>query len=145
MAMQYVNGLVSKASVRRVKKVQEPILDGEDEAFLQRVVSQSSGGELPPLPDRDAQTALMDGAQNISLPLSPVEDGEKELGISQKISENGDHSPENIETDSQGAASKKKARLWNWIRQNGVRHKRKVLTNICLCFTLLIRHRIMTW
>ncbi|OXV08146.1 hypothetical protein Egran_04094 [Elaphomyces granulatus] len=112
MAMQYVNGLVSRASVRRVKKAQGPILDGEDEAFLQRVVSQSSEGESPPLPDRslNAQIALMDGAQNIPLPLSPSEDSEKVLGVNQKISENGRGKDENTETDSQGAASKKKNR-----------------------------------
>lgn len=147
MAMQYVNGLVSRASVRRVKKAQGPILDGEDEAFLQSVVSQSSEGESPPLPDRslNAQIALMDGAQNIPLPLSP-EDSEKELGVNQKISENGrgkDHSAENTETDSQGAASKKKLRPWDWIRRNN--NKRKVLTNIRPCHVaLLIQYRIVT-
>lgn len=129
MAMQYVNGLVSRASVRRVRKAQGPILDGEDEAFLQRVVSQSSEGESPPLPDRslNAQIALMDGAQNIPLPLSP-EDSEKKLEVNQKISENGrgkDHSAENTETDSQGAASKKKVRPWDWIRRNNNKRKNR--------------------
>jgi hypothetical protein len=127
MAMQYVNGLVSRASVRRVKKAQGPILDGEDEAFLQRVVSQSSEGESPPLPDRslNAQIALMDGSQNIPLPLSPSEDSEKELGVNQKISENGRGKDENTETDSQGAASKKKVRPWDWIRRNNNKRKNR--------------------
>jgi len=128
-----------------VKKAQGPILDGEDEAFLQRVVSQSSEGESPPLPDRslNAQIALMDGAQNIPLPLSPSEDSEKVLGVNQKISENGRGKDENTETDSQGAASKKKVRPWDWIRRNN--NKRKVLTNIRPCHVnLLIQHRIVT-
>ncbi|KAF2803801.1 uncharacterized protein BDZ99DRAFT_163154 [Mytilinidion resinicola] len=70
---------------------QTPILNDEDELFLQRITSE---GTPPPLPERpvvildngtklqgkDAQTALMDGAEKVPLPTSPPVDSEgKEL------------------------------------------------------------------
>jgi hypothetical protein len=80
--------------------VTSPMLDEEDEKFLQRLaaIAQEPEGTPPPLPNRpvvvtdngerkvgkDAQEALMDGANKIPLPTSPpemtMEDGEKGKG-----------------------------------------------------------------
>lgn len=68
----------------------EPVLDEEDERFLERLaaIAQEPEGTPPPLPGRpavvidengqqkvgkDAQEALMDGAHKIALPNSPAE------------------------------------------------------------------------
>jgi hypothetical protein len=68
----------------------EPVLDEEDQEFLERLTAIASEpeGEAPPLPTRpvqvtddkgetrtgrDAQIALMDGADKVALPLSPPE------------------------------------------------------------------------
>jgi hypothetical protein len=67
----------------------EPVLDAEDEKFLERLAAIASEpeGTPPPLPERatavddsgekkvgrDAQEALMDGADKVALPLSPPE------------------------------------------------------------------------
>lgn len=69
----------------------EPVLDEEDQVFLERLAAIASEpeGDAPPLPTRpvqptdnngekvvgrDAQTALMAGADQIALPMSPAED-----------------------------------------------------------------------
>jgi len=71
----------------------EPVLDAEDQIFLERLASlaEEPEGEAPPLPvrptqpvepvgsagqkqvARDAQEALMDGADKVALPMSPLE------------------------------------------------------------------------
>lgn len=68
----------------------EPVLDAEDQIFLERLAAIASEpeGDAPPLPTRpaavvdgagemrvgkDAQEALMDGADKIALPMSPGE------------------------------------------------------------------------
>ncbi|KAJ4305518.1 hypothetical protein N0V90_001049 [Kalmusia sp. IMI 367209] len=80
----------------------EPVLDEEDEKFLARLaaISNEPEGTPPPLPNRrveavengekktgrDAQTALLDGADSVPLPTSPpevtVEDTDKEVTAS---------------------------------------------------------------
>ncbi|KAF2204981.1 hypothetical protein GQ43DRAFT_437411 [Delitschia confertaspora ATCC 74209] len=66
-----------------------PVLDEEDEKFLERLASIAAGPDAtpPPLPERrtvilnngeelkgkDAQEALMDGAEKVPLPMSPSE------------------------------------------------------------------------
>lgn len=75
----------------------EPVLDPEDQKFLERLASlaEEPEGEAPPLPvrpiqpvqpvesvedasqkqvGRDAQAALMDGADKVALPISPLEE-----------------------------------------------------------------------
>jgi hypothetical protein len=69
---------------------EEPVLDEEDQEFLERLTAIASEpeGEAPPLPTRpvpateaqgermmgrDAQTVLMDGADKLPLPMSPPE------------------------------------------------------------------------
>ncbi|KAF2661236.1 hypothetical protein K491DRAFT_701219 [Lophiostoma macrostomum CBS 122681] len=84
----------------------EPVLDAEDERFLERLaaIAQEPEGPAPALPERpvvilpggerktgrDAQQAIMDGADAVPLPMSPpevtVEDSDKGKG---KASEDG--------------------------------------------------------
>jgi hypothetical protein len=83
----------------------EPVLDEEDEKFMARLtaIAQEPEGPRPPLPTRpaevmdhgerkvgrDAQEALMDGADTVPLPMSPpadaVSDADKE-GLGRKKS-----------------------------------------------------------
>lgn len=79
--MEYFTHIRSKKPVDLAEKDEIPVLNDEDEAFLQRIASE---GPPPPLPARpqslrvagetagnNAQIALMAGAQNIPLPDVP--------------------------------------------------------------------------
>ncbi|KAJ9220963.1 hypothetical protein DTO027B5_7054 [Paecilomyces variotii] len=125
MAMQYFNQLRAKTRSSRAKQP-DPVLTEEDEAFLQRVTSQT---DAAPLPDdvakqdssnqpmgKDAQIALMDGAQNIPLPLSPAEEVGRELAADENIkSEEG---VKNMgEKLSESAEKAKKNTRWSWMRK----------------------------
>lgn len=79
--MEYFTHKKNKKHVDIAEKDEEPVLNEEDEAFLQRIASE---GTPPPLPERplnlpvagetvgnNAQIALMAGAQNIPLPDVP--------------------------------------------------------------------------
>ncbi|RVX68166.1 hypothetical protein B0A52_08674 [Exophiala mesophila] len=68
--MEYIKYLKAKAVVATSTKADKPVLSEEDEQFLNRITSQDNP---PPLEIRDAQIALMDGAQNIPLPETPDE------------------------------------------------------------------------
>lgn len=111
---------------KRLSQPEEPVLTEEDEAFLQRVPSESTNGEsmvfpeqpaahtdpLVTAPIKDAQVALMDGAQNIPLPASPVEEKSREIGMEERLASGqaGAGTP----VDSSAAAAKKKNR-WSWM------------------------------
>ncbi|KAI1616520.1 hypothetical protein EDD36DRAFT_137522 [Exophiala viscosa] len=76
MAMQYINYIKARTHLTTSKKSETPVLSEEDEQFLDRITSQDNPPPLPARPDvveaiRDAQIALMDGAQNIPLPETP--------------------------------------------------------------------------
>ncbi|OJJ44314.1 hypothetical protein ASPZODRAFT_135124 [Penicilliopsis zonata CBS 506.65] len=88
--MQYINRIASKRRSSHAN-VPTPVLTAEDEAFLQQLTSQSQPGATAepatqdpevttPRVGKDAQIALMDGAQDIPLPASPAEELGKELG-----------------------------------------------------------------
>lgn len=86
------------AEAQGATEPKSPILNEEEEAFLERITSEAEEAP-PPLPERpraatapilengaatqtkarDAQTALMDGADQVALPLSPppTEEGKK--------------------------------------------------------------------
>ncbi|KAJ9202397.1 hypothetical protein DTO021D3_4531 [Paecilomyces variotii] len=125
MAMQYFNQLRGKTRSSRAKQP-DPVLTEEDEAFLQRVTSQT---DAAPLPDdvatqesnnqpvgKDAQIALMDGAQNIPLPLSPAEEVGRELAADEN-----NKSEEGVkgmgEEPSESAEKAKKNTRWSWMRK----------------------------
>ncbi|KAK2781173.1 hypothetical protein FQN52_001754 [Onygenales sp. PD_12] len=108
MAQQYINYLKSKAhhlsssspktppTEADAAQQQDPVLSPDDEAFLHRVTSPGEG---------DAQTAAMDGARNVPLPLEPEGsegpvgepvksggDGGVGRGVSKEIEEEGEKS-----------------------------------------------------
>ena len=115
--MEYFNALKGKVEHkvehRKHDANAQPILNDEDEKFLERITSEEAP---PPLPERplvildnggkvvgkDAQTALMAGANEIPLPTSPPVEGELKEG---KIDESKDGS----------AAEKKKKDYWSYV------------------------------
>ncbi|TID25250.1 hypothetical protein E6O75_ATG04455 [Venturia nashicola] len=117
MAMQYINSLKGKVEQkveqkRRNPSDAQPVLNDEDEKFLERITSEEAP---PPLPERPvvildnggkvgkcAQTALMAGANEIPLPTSPTLEGELNEG---KIDESKDAS----------ADGKKKKDYWSYV------------------------------
>ncbi|KAK7890718.1 hypothetical protein LTR67_007927 [Exophiala xenobiotica] len=112
MAMQYINYIKAKAHLATSKPSETPVLSEEDEQFLDRLTSQENPPPLPPRPElvatlRDAQVALMDGAQSIPLPQTPSEVTDEPTMI-----ENG---PEAGTTES--AATNPKA-TWSWYRRD---------------------------
>lgn len=90
---------------------QPPVLNDEDEKFLEKLTSEEAAPPLPPRPivlfdngpkvieenasaeipkvGKDAQIALMDGAEKLPLPASPSLDAEgKKLSASERRSRN---------------------------------------------------------
>lgn len=120
MALQYITNVASKASPWSSK----PVLTDEDEAFLQRVTSNQEGDNSKSadpateginLLGRDPQLALMDGAQDIPLPMSPSEDVERELAA--PVTETG--------TEPEGSTNvttttTKKRRPWSLWSKKGI-------------------------
>lgn len=100
MAMQYFNTLKGKVEHKKHAADAHPVLNDEDEKFLEKITSEEAP---PPLPERPvvildngkkvvgncAQTALMAGANEIPLPTSPPVEGELREG---KIDESQDGS-----------------------------------------------------
>ncbi|KAJ9293011.1 hypothetical protein DTO271G3_8146 [Paecilomyces variotii] len=126
MAMQYFNQLRAKTRSSQVKQP-DPVLTEEDEAFLQRVTSQP---DAAPLPDdvvkqessnqpvgKDAQIALMDGAQNIPLPLSPAEEVGRELAADENIKSEEEGVKSTEKEPSESAEKAKKNARWSWMRK----------------------------
>ena len=116
MAMQYVNYIAAKTHLSFAPKSEAPVLSEEDEQFLNRITSD---GKPPPLPTRpepqdapvagetqikDAQIALMDGAQNIPLPETPGEATDEP------------NLAEDLEQTSWNA--EKKRPTWSWMRRD---------------------------
>lgn len=112
MASKYFTALKGKVEHRHDANAQ-PILNDEDEKFLERITSEEAP---PPLPERpvvildngekivgkDAQMALMAGANEIPLPTSPPVEGDLKEG--------------NID-DSKDASTdgKKKKDYWSYV------------------------------
>ena len=79
--MSYFNLQKAKKNVDEAEKSEAPVLDEEDEAYLQKITSEDTPPPLPARPQHlpvagetkgnDAQIALMDGAQNIPIPDVP--------------------------------------------------------------------------
>ncbi len=111
MAMQYVNYIKAKGQTLMALKSEKPVLSEEDEQFLNQITSEENPPALPPRPDssllaeapqaKDAQLALMDGAQNIALPETPQEVTEEPAMV-----EGTDTTP------------KKQMFTWSWLRRD---------------------------
>lgn len=129
MALQYVTNVASKANPWRTD---DPVLTEEDEAFLQRVTSNASTaeGDLPvePTPKgRDAQIALMNGAQDIPLPLSPTEDLDRQMPADAVDETKKDEETKEVKTETKTpneANRKKKNRPWTWMRRSSADTKK---------------------
>jgi hypothetical protein len=90
MVLEYLTNLKAKHGHKDDVQAQ-PILNDEDEKFLERITSEEAP---PPLPERpvvifdngkkavgkDAQIALLAGANEIPLPVSPPVEGDLEEG-----------------------------------------------------------------
>lgn len=97
--------------------VKTPILNDEEEKFLHHITSEDPEGTPPPLPERpviildsgkevkgkDAQAALMDGADKIPLPSSPPVDSEGKEIIGEEIDK------------AKGGEEKKKRHLMSYL------------------------------
>lgn len=115
MAMQYINNVASKATSWNSK----PVLTDEDEAFLERVISREEHAEDPKVTGNNAQVALMDGAQEIPLPMSPTEELTEEPSLADKVAAKPAEQP--VET-------KKKSRPWSmWLKRSGTQAKKVYL------------------
>jgi hypothetical protein len=132
MALQYVTNVASKANLWRTEN---PVLNEEDEAFLQRVTSNPSTteGELLPVKPspmgRDAQIALMNGAQEIPLPLSPTEDLERQMPADAVDESKENEETKEVETETKTPSdekAKKKNRPWSWMRKASADTRKKV-------------------
>jgi hypothetical protein len=108
--MQYVNYIKDKAHTLKFSKAQAPVLTDEDEAFLTRVTTSAPSTDIPvpETPRRDAQIALMDGAQNIALPESPDE-------FPERLPDNETVAKSNSEPEEKTVKATKR-RPWNWIK-----------------------------
>ena len=111
MAMQYINYIKAKAHLATARKSEAPVLSEEDEKFLDHITSEENPPPLParpnvPTPLKDAQFALMDGAQNVPLPETPGEVTEEPAMI-----------PEGEKSLSE-TADKKQSKGWSWLRRD---------------------------
>jgi hypothetical protein len=110
--MEYINYIKSKARIATASKSDTPVLSEEDEQFLDHIISQENPPPLPARPGlttqeiKDAQVALMDGAQNIPLPETPIEVAEKPV-------------PETAaEATTTDASTTKPKSTWSWLRRD---------------------------
>jgi len=111
MAMQYINYIKAKAHLATARKSETPVLSEEDEKFLDHITSEENPPPLPARPDvptplKDAQFALMDGAQNVPLPETPNE-----------VTEEPQMIQEGEKPDAE-IAEKRPRKGWSWLRRD---------------------------
>ena len=123
MAMQYINYIKAKTNLATATKSETPVLSEEDETFLNRIVGEENPPALPPRPEqlgaandgappvKDAQFALMDGAQNIPLPETPQEASEEPPMM---------ESSKGLDT-----TAKPPRNAWSWLRRDSRDVKRQ--------------------
>lgn len=118
MAMEYFNYIKAKAHLAASRKSEVPVLSDEDEKFLDQITSQENPPPLPPRPGtvalgKDAQLALMDGAQNIPLPQTPNETTEEPEMIQEGLQPAAEAAPPSSKT------------TWSWLRRDSRDVKRQ--------------------
>jgi hypothetical protein len=116
--MEYINYIKAKAHIATSRKSEAPVLSEEDEKFLDHITSQENPPPLPARPDmpqavKDAQLALIDGAQNIPLPETPNE-----------ITEEPCLAPTDQKTGMEVAPVMPK-KSWSWLRRDSRDVKRE--------------------
>ena len=110
--MEYIKYITSKARIATATKSEQPVLTEEDEQFLDHITSQENPPPLPARPVvvspeiKDAQFAIMDGAQNIPLPETPGE-----------VTEDPILAPVTDVTTTDDAEEKPK-NSWSWLRRD---------------------------
>lgn len=112
MAMKYFKTIKDKVPfTKQPAKPHSPILTDEDEAFLSQVANSPEKTRVDHA--GDAQIALMDGAQNIPLPMSPREDDDldRELAMEGSMS----RAAEAAKEQKPAEAHTKKRRPWSWM------------------------------
>ncbi|OCT49105.1 hypothetical protein CLCR_04905 [Cladophialophora carrionii] len=121
MAMGYINYIKAKAHLATARKSEAPVLSEEDEKFLDHITSQENPPPLPARPDvptvvKDAQLALMDGAQNVPLP----------PGTPSELAEE----PDMVQDDDQQLAAEptgsRSRKAWSWLRRDSRDAKRQL-------------------
>ncbi|GLI72884.1 hypothetical protein PoHVEF18_001068 [Penicillium ochrochloron] len=110
MAMQYFNQIKHRRRSSLIPNPPKPVLTAEDEAFLQKVTSdpehrpdsavQNETQKLGGLPDSSQKPVVDDGALDVPLPSSPVEEFGKELGEEERKAR---EQPEDNRTKSEPA------------------------------------------
>jgi hypothetical protein len=123
MAMEYINYIKAKTHLSMATKSETPVLTEEDENFLNRVVGEENPPALPPRPEqlgvssdgpppmKDAQVAIMDGAQNVPLPETPQEVTEE---------------PAMVEPSKEPDSTAKPRNAWSWMRRDSRDVKRQL-------------------
>ena len=120
MAMQYINYIKAKAHLATSRKSEAPVLSEEDEKFLDHITSQDNPPPLPPRPEvpkvvKDAQIAIMNGAQDIPLPPETPGETDKELAMVQE-----DEKPAADSTPTKAKST------WSFIRRDSRDAKQKL-------------------
>ena len=119
MAMQYINYIRSKTHLGGATNTNTPVLNEEDEEFLNRITSEENPPALPPRPEqlgldneapviKDAQVALMDGAQNVPLPDTP------QVELSEEPAMESTRDPATLARNT-----------WSWLRRDSRDWKRE--------------------
>lgn len=99
--MEYINFIKTKARLATTKS-EKPVLSDEDEKFLNKLASTDNPAPLRTIDHGgDAQLALLDGAQNVSLPPATAEELTTE--------------PDLLLTEPEPKSTKKQ---WSWLRKD---------------------------
>lgn len=124
MAMEYINYIKAKTHLSAATKSETPVLSEEDEHFLNKIVGEENPPALPPRPEqlgafedgvpqiKDAQVALMDGAESVPLPETPQEVTEEPSMASN-------------DTKNAQSASAPQRKAWTWLRRDSRDYQRQ--------------------
>ena len=125
MAMQYFNQVKNRRRSSQISSPPKPVLTDEDEAFLQKVTSDPEHALKPAaqnetqgsegLPEDSQAPAIDEGALDVPLPTSPVEEFGKELGEEERKTREqpGDTRSESEPAKAQDDSVPEKKKRWS--------------------------------
>jgi len=125
MAMQYFNQIKNRRRSSQISSPPKPVLTDEDEAFLQKVTSDPEHALKPAaqnetqgsegLPEDSQAPAIDEGALDVPLPTSPVEEFGKELGEEERKTREqpGDTRSESEPAKAQDDSVPEKKKRWS--------------------------------
>lgn len=140
--MQYFNHIKNRRRSSQILNPPKPVLTPEDEAFLQQVTSdpehrpgsaaQNETQTLEGLGESSHKPVVDDGALDVPLPSSPVEEFGKELGEEERKAR---EQPEHIRTKSEPAKSedtpaREKKKRWSTMLWKKATDAKKVISLI---------------